>query len=73
MTAPTITPLNLALALSAIREGEKIAASGQVNAGLRLVGYGADYLQSFLPQIDPRLASEIGIAADNLRQKAEAI
>lgn len=68
-----IAPLNLALTLTLIREGEKLIASGQTEAGLRVIGFGADYLQSFLPPPEPRIASELGIAADNLRRKAGAV
>lgn len=68
-----ISELSLRIALTAIREGHDIIRSGQTEPGLRLIAHGADYLQTFLPTPEPRIASELGIAADNLKKKAGAI
>lgn len=61
--------LRLQLAASVILAGIARIKSGQAHDGLRLIGRGAACLTGLLADVE---ASEIGIAADNLRQKAGA-
>lgn len=67
-----VPALCLALGLSAINEGVKAIRSGKTDAGIRLVEHGEQYLAAFLPKMDARVATEIGIAGVNLRRKAMA-